>query len=98
METYFKDPDAELDWLFDWKAKTNGTGDSDWLASTETISSHTISVESGLTKDSDSESNGAVIVWLSGGTVGEEYSVACRIVTSENRTDERTIKIRIKER
>ena len=32
-----KDPDAKLDYPFDWRAKTNGHGDSDWLAPNETI-------------------------------------------------------------
>lgn len=95
---FIKDPDAVLDYVFDWKASTNGTGDSDWLASGETISSHTVTVETGLTKDSDSESDGQVTVWLSGGTAGEDYDVSCEIVTSDSRTDERTVMVRVKER
>jgi len=35
---YVKDPSAVLDYKFDWKALTNGSGDSDWLGTTETIS------------------------------------------------------------
>ncbi len=52
----------------------------------------------GLTKDSDSATTTAVTVWLSGGTAGTSYSVACRIVTSSARTDERTINIKVTER
>ena len=84
-----KDTDAVLDYVFDW---------SNWLESGETISSHTITVESGITVDSSSESGGLVTVWLSGGTSGSNYTVACKIVTSASRTDERTILIRCKDR
>ena len=97
---WVKDPDATLDYKFDWKASTNGTGSSDWLASGETISSHTIDADTGITVDSSSQTdtNTSVTVWLSGGTAGTEYLVRCEIVTSASRTDERTIKIKCEER
>ena len=89
MSIFYKDPDAVLDYNFDW---------SSWLDDTpETISSHTITVESGLTKDSDSESSGIVTAWLSGGTAGQRYKVECEITTSESRTDERTMIIVVQE-
>lgn len=89
LTNFIKDPNAVLDYIFDW---------TEWLASGETISTHTITVETGLTKDSDSELNGYVIIWLSGGTVGINYTVACKIVTSSSRTDERSITIKCQER
>ena len=84
-----KDPAAVLDYVFNW---------SDWLESNETISSHVITVDSGITKDSDNESAGVVTAWLSGGTHGSDYIVACKIITSLSRTDERSINIRCRER
>ena len=103
---WVKDPDAVLDYKFDWAAETNGTGSSDWLAAGETIAlaSHTITVTpvtlSPLTVDSSSQTdaNTSVTVWLSGGLAGTEYSVACLIETSASRTDERTMKIKCEER
>ena len=86
---YTKDPSAVLDYVFDW------TG---WLGSGETISSRVVTVDTGLTKDSDSESSGKVTVWLSGGTAGINYKVACKITTSAGRTDERTLWIRVVDR
>ena len=88
-QIYMKDPDAVLDFAFDW---------SDWLATSETISSHVVTVDTGITKDSDSESSGIITVWLSGGTAGNDYNVACKIVTNANRTDERTMTIKVKNR
>ena len=99
---FTKDPDAVLDYKFDWKPLTNGSsgGVSDWLASGETISTRTITASTGLTKDSDSltDTNTSVTVWLSGGTAGEDYTVACEIVTSDSRTDERTMTVYVRER
>jgi len=90
---YLKDPSAVLDWVFDWNDSTNP-----WLGSGETISSRVVTVDTGLTKDSDSESSGKVTVWLSGGTARQNYKVACKITTSAGRTDERTIWIKVVER
>jgi len=101
-QTFKKDPDAVLDYKFDWAASTNGSGDSDWLDTdnSETIASYTITEETGITLDSDSQgdTDTSVTVWLSGGTDGNDYSVACEIVTSAGRTDERTILIQCRER
>lgn len=85
LSTFVKDPDAVLDYGWDW---------SDWLG-TDTITSKTITVPTGITKTTDSASSTAVLAWLSGGTVGVTYPVACRIVTVQGRTDERTLHIRI---
>ncbi|MHC4361441.1 MAG: phage fiber-tail adaptor protein [Planctomycetota bacterium] len=95
-----KDPDAVLDYKFDWAALTNGTGSTDWLASGETISTKTVTVPAGITKDSDSlaDTNTSVLVWLSGGTAGEDYDVVCHITTSDSRQDDRTLTVKVKER
>lgn len=87
--SYLKDPSAVLDWWFDW---------TDWLASDERIADHTITGETGITVDSSTENAGKVNVWLSGGTAGENYKVACLIVTSAGRIDERTIWIKVTNR
>ena len=87
--TFLQDPDAELDYLFDW---------STWLEDLETISSYVITAETGITASDDTETGGKVTVWLSGGTAGSNYTVACRITTSAGRIDERTITVRVRER
>ena len=87
--TNLKDPSAVLDWMFDW---------SDWLAAAETITDHTITADTGITVDSSTEDAGKVTVWLSGGTAGINYKVACLVTTSAGRTDERTMWIKVVER
>lgn len=89
MITYPKDPDAVLDYGFDW---------SNWLQTDETISESTWIVASGLTKDSISSTTTATKVWLSGGTNGVIYQITNHIKTSDGREDDRSCNIRVKHR
>ncbi len=86
--SFTKDSDAVLDYKWDW---------SSWLESGETISTKTVTADSGITVDSSSitDSSASVTAWLSGGTAGQSYAVACKIVTSNGRTDERTIRVSV---
>jgi len=92
MKTFYKDPDAVLDYKFDWAA---------WLADAspdDTISTSTLTVDSGLTKDSDTNDTTEAIVWLSGGTAGNTYRVTNSIVTAAGREQDRSIDIKVTER
>ena len=97
LQNPLKDPSAVLDYVFDW---------TEWLATGETIAVDsetgekliTITADTGITVDSSAESDGKVTVWLSGGTAGINYKVACKITTSAGRTDERTLWIRVVDR
>lgn len=84
-----KDVQAVLDFGFDW---------SQWLSVGETISTATVTVPTGITKDSQSNTTDTVTVWLSGGTAGIWYDVTCKIVTSVGRTDRRTIQVLVTSR
>jgi hypothetical protein len=86
---FIKDPNAELDWQFNW---------SDWLAIGETISSASFAVDDGLTVNSTGHDDTLATIWVSGGTAGKVYRVTCHIVTSDSRTDDRSINIRVMER
>lgn len=92
-----KDPDDVMDYSYDFKPLTNGRAGaiSDYLEEDETISSQTITAEAGITVDSDSEQDGNVTVWLSGGTAGQKYLVTCKIVTSKSRTKNKSIIIEV---
>lgn len=81
-----KDPDAVLEYKFDWAALTNGSGQTDWLASGEIINTFTITAPSGITVDSSlkTDSDTSITVWLSGGTAGEMYNIICHIVTDNS--------------
>lgn len=87
-----KDPDAVLDYSFDWGA---------WLADGESIASHAVTVD-GVTLDSNSIGGDVVTAWVSGGTAapGEVASITCRITTDSlpARVDQRTVYLKIRER
>lgn len=89
MSLFLKDPNDVLDYMWDW---------SSWLGDGEAIQSSTVLVPDGLTKDSDSNTDTAVTVWLSGGTVGQNYRVVSRITTNQARTVDRSMQIAVHER
>lgn len=81
-----KDSDDVLDYAFEWE---------DWLGASETISSFVITAAPGITVDSSSNTVDTVTVWLSGGTAGVPYTVACKITTNQARTVEKTMTLRV---
>jgi hypothetical protein len=85
---FLHDSEAVLDYTVDW---------TDWIGA-DTISSVTWTVATGLTKESQANTTTTATVWISGGTVGTDYSVECKITTAGGRTDERTITIRVRNR
>ena len=93
---YLKDPSAKLDWAYNWNDSSGGK--TPWLAAGETITTFVIAADTGIAVDGSSELDGKVTVWLSGGTAGQNYKVACLITTSAGRTDERTIWIKVTDR
>lgn len=72
-----------------------------------TISSYTVTAPAGITKPSDHKNavtvngvsypiNTVVTVWLSGGTDGTDYDILCRIVTSDGRTLDQTMRVPVR--
>jgi hypothetical protein len=84
-----KDPSSVLDYSVDWGR---------WLDAGETITAHNVTVPAGITLDSDTEADGKVTAWLSGGTAGQSYNVTYHITTSAGRTDERSIAVLVRDR
>lgn len=90
MNSFILDPEARLDYVFDWSA---------WLTEGETISEATVLASpAGLTvapPGSPTVVTGTTVtVWLTGGVVGARYDVTCRVTTSAGRVDDRSIRIR----
>lgn len=84
-----KDPDAILDFRWDWTA---------WLGDGDTITSAAVTLTPA--GDGDLVLQGTVthtavaaVAWISGGTAGATYHATCRIMTDLGRTDDRTIQI-----
>ena len=80
-----KDPDEVLDYVIDWAARL---GD-------DTVSTSTFTVPTGITKDSDTNTDTTTTVWLSGGTAGASYAIHNQIVTAGGRTMEQSVSIAV---
>lgn len=85
----FKDPEEVLDYQCDWTARLDGD--------TITVSDWTLFGDDALLNiDSDSFGSAITTIWLSGGTLGEEYLLTNHITTVGARQMEQTMKIKIK--
>lgn len=84
-----KDPAAVLDYQVSWAS---------WVSEDEQITASSWTVQTGITKDSDTSTATTATIWLSGGTLGQSYVVTNRISTNQGRTDERSIQIVVRDR
>ena len=87
-QIFIKDPDSVLDYQINWAT---------WLGS-DTISTSTWTVPTGITKVTDSNTTTTATIWLSGGTAGTEYDLTDRIVTAGGRTADRTITVKVSDK
>lgn len=91
-----KDPNAVLDYTFDW---------TDWLDDIpDTILSAAVVIDS-QAEGGDATVNSisivglkAVVAWVQGGTVNTKVALRCRITTNGARIEDRTVYLNIKER
>lgn len=81
-----KDPDEVLDYVLNWTARLAG----------DTITSSTWFVPDDIDLDSDSFTDTATTVWLSGGDLSNTtgHDLTNRITTAGGRTMEQTVRIR----
>lgn len=84
---YKKDPNATLDYSFDWGPYLTPLGD--------TITLVTWVLSTGLTKVTQSNTATTATVFVSGGVLDEVETLTCRITTAGGRIDDRTISLNI---
>ena len=84
---YKKDPQAVLDYTFDWAPWLTPIGD--------TIVAVVWTLSGTLAKVSQSNTTTTATAFISGGTLGETETLTCRITTAGGRTDERSILLHI---
>lgn len=91
MKHAYQDPDARLDYRFQWSA---------WMQDTETITTQTVTLspDDGMTSDGGSIVDGDVVVWLSGGTDGGVVYVTSHVETSAGRKNDMTLAVHITQR
>jgi len=91
MSVFTKTPNGVLDFNIDW---------TDWLPNGETI----VSAAWSLRPDDGNITIGALVedgnkrgATLSGGVNGYEYQAVCKITTSQSRSAERSVTVRVME-
>lgn len=85
-----KDPNAILDYSFDWTT---------WLGADTISGVQVLTDDASLLVQGAPAHNGKIAtVWVSGGTPGGKAAVTCRITTTEGRVDDRTVYLKIRER
>lgn len=94
-DSFVKDPDAILDFHFDW---TDWLVNGDTILTSQIIASAGITVGDGVLAPVPSFTTTNTTYWLAGGTAGKPYTITNRITTSQGRTDDRTMTIRIQDR
>lgn len=91
MQVHVKDPGAILDYTINW-----GGG---YLQSGESVSTSVWSIfPSDITQVIASNTASSASITVSGGVVGRLYQLSNRITTSQGRTDERSIIVRVEQR
>jgi hypothetical protein len=80
-----KDPNELLDYQIDWLPRLVD----------DTIATSAWTIPAGLTNASETFTNQTTTVWLSGGTIGETYSILNRITTAGGRTMDQTVNLTI---
>lgn len=88
-----KDPDEVLDYQINWTKRVQSSRTPD-----DVIVGSTWIVPTGITKQSDSFTDTTTTIWLTGGDDGESYEFVNRIVTTEGRTMDESVTIKVKER
>lgn len=91
-----KDPDARLDYQFDWSL---------WLQVGETITDSEFLVESSeaittfaIEPSTQEIDGGLTTFWATGGVATETVEITNRITTSAGRIDDKTSRLRVRER
>lgn len=84
-----KDKDAVLDYTVDWTAWLDG----------DTIDTSIFLVDDvSITEEFDTNDDSTTTIWLSGGTDGITYTFINRITTAGGRTQDQSVKLKVKER
>lgn len=83
-----KDPNEVLDYVINWTARLG--------SDTITSSSFTVDSESGLVKDSNTNTTTSTTIWLSGGTAGKIGTITNTVITLGGRTMEEAVQLPIR--
>jgi len=84
-----KDPYAVLDYSLDW---------TNWMPAGDTITSISVTAQTGITIDSTTNTDYIATAYISGGTAGTIYNIEFKIVTTNGLRDSRNFRIKVLEK
>lgn len=87
--SYIHDPQASLRYGQDW---------TDWLAVGETITAATATAPTGITISAVSAASPFVYFTATGGTDGTDYDVVVHVTSSTGEQDDRTTRLKCRQR
>lgn len=87
-KVFFKDPDATLDYFWDWTA----------YAGESQIVHYDFIVPPGIEEVNRSRDGNRCYLWLKGGQRGNVYNVTCRVTFDSGVVDDRSIRISVVDR
>lgn len=98
-----KDPDAILDYLWDWTEWLAGnfdlvgspTVETDVITSFEVFA---VGSPAPIEVGTLAQQGGLIVAFLAGGDLGQMHQVTCRVHTAGGRTDDRSIWLKIRTR
>lgn len=79
-----QDPSAKIQRTFNWV---------DWLGAGETISSATVTADTGFIITSVTHDTTTVTFTGSGGTAGQRYKIICHVITSSGEENDDTLTV-----
>lgn len=88
LDVYVKGPAESIDIKFDWRTKKR-------LITGENISAAAFSATTGLTTASPTFDNDSATVWISGGSIDNDYILTCTITTNQGRTESDSVQIKV---
>jgi hypothetical protein len=88
MKAFVQDPQAILDYIIDWEPWLDG----------DTISTSVWVLDSPLVEVSESNTTTTTTIFISSGSVSVDYNVTNTVTTAGGRTDERSFKIKFRNR
>ena len=84
-----QDPQAVIQRTFDWTS---------WLSDGETITTATVTADTGFTVANVTHDDTTVTFTGSGGTAGQRYKITCHVVTTAGEENDKTLTIDIADR
>jgi hypothetical protein len=86
--SFLHDPDAKLDYGFDWNGK-NWLGSDTIATSTWTVTS-SVAGDTSMVLSASTHDTTTTTIWADGGTAGNDYTITNHIVTAAGREDDRS--------